>query len=253
MEKSIGDPGQFLNGSVATRAVNLEPDMQRVRRYDIYHHRYRSLLKTWGGAGLALLAVGVALCWFGHPWWGSLPILLSLPVLFIAARLPQTLRGDAYRNGLLIPGVITNLAPLTLLCVTDIRTSSGEDDENEAAGASPVFWGAKEVVIEQLPLHPAQVGEQVPCVSLFGGSDEEGEYYLNFEPRPLVWGTDSVNSIEQARDAIDDEEWLLLPLLARAYASAEKNEDGVAYFDADLNPLSVAKPEAAPAAPEQAS
>ncbi|WP_180754335.1 DUF3239 domain-containing protein [Hymenobacter sp. DG01] len=234
---------------MASRAVNMEPDMRRVRRYDIYHHRYRNLLKNWGTAGLVLLAGGIALCWFGHPWWGSLPILLSLPVLFIAARLPQTLRGDAYRNGLLIPGIITNLAPLTMLCMTDIRTSSGDEDDEDEGGT--VFWGAKEVVIEQLPLHPAQVGEQVPCVSLFGGSDEKGEYYLNFEPRPLAWGTDSVSSIEQARAAIDDEEWLLLPLLAQAYARAEKNEDGIAYFDVDLNPLSVA--EAAPAAPEQTS
>ncbi|RPD47019.1 DUF3239 domain-containing protein [Hymenobacter sediminis] len=250
MERSIGDPGQFLNGSVATRAVNLEPDMRRVRRYDIYHRRYRNLLKNWGAAGLALLVAGVALCWFEHPIWGSILIVLSLPVLFIAARLPQTLKGDAYRNGLLIPGLITNITPLTMLCVTDIRTS-GEEEEDETESPGAVFWGAKEVVIEQLPLHPAQLGEQVPCVSLFGGSDDEGEYYLNFEPRPLAWGTDSISSIEQARAAIDDEEWLLLPLLARAYASAEKNEDGVAYFDADLNPLRVAKAEAAPAAPEQ--
>ena len=240
MERSIGDPGEFLNQSIASRAVNIDPDMHRVRRYDIYHKRYQSLLKSWGLTGLALLAAGIGLCWLEHPVWGGILIVVSLPVLFIAARLPQTLKGDAYRNGLLIPGIITSLSPLTITCVANVQTG-GDEDEEETEPGQPL-WGVREVVVVELPLHPAQLGEQVPCVSLFGETDEHGRYYTNFEPRPLAWGTDAAPVIEQARQAIEDDEWLLLPPLARAFAGSIKNDEGIAYFDADLQPVSIAAP-----------
>jgi hypothetical protein len=236
MKRNIGDPGEFLNNSMASRAVNIEPDMRKMRQLDIYHQNYRKLLRGWGLAGLGLLAVGVGLWYFGHPVWGSIFGVLALPVLFIASRLPQTLKGDAYRNGLLIPGIVSNLNPLTITCLTDVRTG---DDENEAEG---IVWGVKEVVAPQLTVHPERLGEQVPCVSLFGETDTAGEIYLNFEPRPLAWGTDENSIIAQARQAIDDEEWGLLPPLSVAYASSEKNENGIAYFDANLRPVVLPKP-----------
>lgn len=237
MERTIGDPGEFLNNSVASRAVNIEPDMRKVRRLDIYHRNYSQLLRGWGLAGLGLLAVGVALWYFQHQIWGSIFGVLALPVLFIASRLPQTLKGDAYRNGLLIPGIISNLNPLTITCLADVRTSDDEDDET-----SGIMWGVKQVVVPELTVHSEQLGEQVPCVSLFGETDAQGEHYVNFEPRPLAWGTDDTGIIAQARQAIDDEEWLLLPQLAVAYGSSEKNDNGIAFFDAELRPVALPKP-----------
>lgn len=237
MERTIGDPGEFLNNSVASRAVNIEPDMRKVRRLDIYHQNYSKLLRGWSLAGLALLAAGGGLWYFGHPIWGSIFGVLALPVLFIASRLPQTLKGDAYRNGLLIPGIISNLNPLTITCLTDVRTGDYEDDDEPGS----IVWGVKEVVMPQLTVHPERLGEQVPCVSLFGETDAAGEIYLNFEPRPLAWGTDDTGIITQARQAIDDEEWLLLPPLAAAYETSEKNENGIAYFDAQLRPVALPK------------
>ena len=233
MERTIGDPGEFLNNSVASRAVNIEPDMRKVRQLDIYHRKYRTLLRGWGLAGLGLLAVGVGLWYFQHQIWGSILGLLALPVLFVASRLPQTLKGDAYRNGLLIPGIISNLNPLTITCLADIRT--GDDAEE-------VLWGVKEVVVPKLTVHPERLGEQIPCVSLFGETDAKGDHYTNFEPRPLAWGTDDNGIISQARQAIDEDEWLLLPQLAVAYGSSEKNDNGIAYFDADLHPIALPKP-----------
>jgi hypothetical protein len=233
MERTIGDPGEFLNNSLASRAVNIEPDMRKVRQFDIYHQNYRKLLRGWGLAGLGLVAVGVALWYFQHQIWGSLFLVLSLPVLFIASRLPQTLKGDAYRNGLLIPGIISNLNPLTITCLTDVRTG---DDTDE------VLWGVKEVVVPKLTVHPERLGEQVPCVSLFGETNPQGDHYVNFEPRPLAWGTDDNGIIAQARQAIDEEEWLLLPPLAVAYGSSEKNDSGIAFFDAELRPVPLPKP-----------
>lgn len=252
MERNIGDPGEFLNNSVATRAVNIDPDMRKVRRLDVYHRNYRKLLQGWGLAGLSLLTVGVGLWYVQHQIWGSLFIALAVPVLFIAARLPQTLKGDAYRNGLLIPGIITSLSPLTVLCLADVRTGDDEDeyeneDEafgNESSAPGRVVWGAKQVVMERLTVQPERLGEQVPCVSLFGETDEAGDFYINFEPRPLAWGTDEARIIEQARRAIEDEEWLLLPQLAAAYAASEKNENEIAYFDAELRPVSLPNPAA---------
>ena len=233
MERTIGDPGEFLNNSMASRAVNIEPNMRKVRQLDIYHQNYSKLLRGWGLAGLGLLAVGVALWYFHHQIWGSLFGVLALPVLFIASRLPQTLKGDAYRNGLLIPGIISNLNPLTITCLTDIRAG---DDSDE------VLWGVKEVVVPKLTVHPERLGEQVPCVSLFGETNPQGDHYTNLEPRPLAWGTDDDRIIAQARQAIDEEEWFLLPQLAVAYGSSDKSHNGIAFFDADLQPIALAKP-----------
>jgi Protein of unknown function (DUF3239) len=245
MERTIGEQGEILNQSVASRAVNIDPNMRRVRRYDIYHKRYKSLLKGWGLSGLTLLVAGLALCWFQHPVWGGVLIALSVPVLFIAARIPQTLKGDAYRSGLLIPGIVTNLSPLTVTCVTDARTGEYPVEAGEP------MWGVREVLVEELPLHASQLGEQVPCVSLFGETNEEGSYYTNFEPRPLSWGTENARIIEQARQAIDNDEWLILPTLARAFATHSKNDNDIAFFDLNLQPVTVATSEAtdAPTAP----
>ncbi|MBC8084566.1 MAG: DUF3239 domain-containing protein, partial [Hymenobacter sp.] len=243
MERNIGDPGEFLNASMATRAVNIKPDMRKVARLDVYHKNYRSLLLGWGPAGLALLAGGLVLWRLQHPVWGGILMALALPVLYIASRLPQTLKGDAYRNGLLIPGIITSLNPLTIICLADVRTSN-EDDEAEPededateATRGKVVWGVKQVIIHQLTVQPESLGAQVPCVSLFGSTNAEGSYYTAFEPRPLAWGTDDARVIGQACQAIDDAEWLLLPPLAVAYAASEKNDSDIAYFDAALNPV----------------
>lgn len=244
MKRAVGDAGEYFNDSVATRAVNIDPDMAKVRRLDIYHRRYQQLFRWLSAIGAGLLLAGIALCIWHHPVWGGLVIVLSLPVLFLALRLPQTLQGDAYKNGLLIPGIITNLTPLTMLCVADVRTS-GDDEPDETTG---IVWGAKQVVIKELTVQPARLGEQIPCVSLFGGTSPDEAVYVAFEPRPLAWGTDNAAIIEQARRAIDDEEWLLLPHLATAYASAEKNDEDIAYFDGQLRP--VAPPRAADAPKE---
>jgi hypothetical protein len=245
MERQIGDSGKFLNASMATRAVNIKPDMRKVARLDTYHKSYRSLLIGWGLAGLALLAGGIVLWLLQHQVWGGFLIALALPVLYTASRFPQTLKGDAYRNGLLIPGIITNLTPLTLTCLTDVRTDD-EDDYQEPEDVAQnarggIVWGVRQVVIHQLSVQPERLGEQVPCVSLFGETNDEGVFYTNFEPRPLAWGTDDAHVIEQARQAIEDAEWLLLPPLALAYETSEKNDNGIAYFDAGLNPVSLPK------------
>jgi hypothetical protein len=237
MERNVGDPGEFLNGSVATRAVNIDPNMQKVRRLDIFHHRYQSLLYYWGGMGVALLLAGSALCAFHHLVWGGILLVLSLPIFFIASQLPQTLRGDAYRNGLLIPGIISSLSPLTLTCLADIRT--GDEASADAPG---IAWGVRQVIIKELTVQPARLGEQVPCVSLFGVTSQDEAYYTAFEPRPLAWGTDDGRLIEQARQAIEQEEWLLLPPLAAAYAQSEKNADDIAFFDEQLRPIIPSKP-----------
>ena len=237
MERNVGDPGEFLNGSMATRAVNIDPDMQKVRRFDIFHSRYQWLLYYWGGMGLVLVLAGIGLCVFHHPVWGGILLVISLPVFFIASQLPQTLRGDAYRNGLLVPGIISNLDPLTLTCLADVRT--GDTASTDAPG---IAWGVRQVIIKELTVQPERLGEQVPCVSLFGATSQDEAYYTAFEPRPLAWGTDDACLLAQACQAIEEEEWLLLPPLAAAYAKSEKNSDDIAFFNEQLRPVIPAKP-----------
>lgn len=231
MHDRIGQPGDITHSSVATRAVNIRPDMRKVRRLDVYYRRYRTAMQVALGLGVTLAAVAVVLWRANHGIWSAVVALPALVVLFFAFNYRQALSGDAYSSGLLVPGLLTSVEPLELVVAAEVETG-GEDNPQG------IVWGVRRVTLPQLTVHPEQVGEQVPCVVLFGSS--EAGVYTNFEPRPLAWGTDDMAVLQAAHAAIVATEWQVLAQLAALYATSPKNDNDIAYFDAQLQPVAMA-------------
>ncbi|WP_019949462.1 DUF3239 domain-containing protein [Hymenobacter aerophilus] len=224
MEREIGEPGEFLGGSMASRAVNIQPDMQKVRRLDTYHRTYRRYL--WRSmsalAGLLVVVVGVYL--LGYPKTAFAFACLTYAVFLFGWRFRRMLTGDAYRNGLLVPGIITAVAPLRVTVVAEV-------EDGESQNSRGIVWGVKHLTVPALTMHPEQLGERVPCVALFGpGADG---IYTDYEPRPLAWGTADPAVIEAARAAIPPEEWELTEELATRTPPAE-GDYSISFFNDDL-------------------
>lgn len=230
MDRQIGDPGEFLNASMASRAVNIKPDMRKVRRLDIYHRTYRKYMFIGLGIAAGLLAVAGLLLVSDHLKSGMLFLILAVALGLFSLRFRQMLTGAAYTNGLLVAGVVTSVSPLRLAVAAEVENGSGENPRN-------IVWGVKHIEIPALTLHKAQLGEQVPCVALFGG-DNDG-VHADFEPRPLAWGTDDPVVLQAAHAAIEPEEWTIAEQLA-AQASHLTDNDSIAYFDDELQLVAAA-------------
>lgn len=129
----------------------------------------------------------------------------------------------AYESGLIIPAIITEIQPLTLLALADVR---GDEEKK-------LVWSCRKIIIQQLPHHHLTVSEKVPCVSLFGMSVKG--YRRCFEPRPVSWGFSDENHRQQALESIREEEW---HVLARLEPQMKKvPEDVMVFFDKDLNKI----------------
>ncbi|SES90411.1 DUF3239 domain-containing protein [Hymenobacter actinosclerus] len=224
MERQIGAPGEFLDGSMASRAVNIRPDMRKVRQLDTFHRDYRRYLWRSMAAVAGLLAVVVVLALFGHFKTAFAVGCITYAVFLFGWRFRKMLTGDAYRNGLLVPGIITALNPLRVTVVAEVENGDGQNPRG-------IVWGVKHLTIPALTMHPEQLGEPVPCVALFGASDDG--IYTDYEPRPLAWGTADAAVIEAARAAIAPDEWELTALLAERTPPTE-GEYSITFFNDEL-------------------
>lgn len=224
MDRQIGDPGEYLNESMASRAVNIRPNMKKVARLDTHHRTYRKYLLTSMAVVAGLLAVAVAIFLLDYPKIAFGIGIMAYAVFLFGWRFRKMLTGDAYTNGLLVPGIITSVNPLQVSVVAEVQNGDGPNPHG-------IVWGAKQVQVPALTLHPEQLGEQVPCVALFGPA--ENGIYTDYEPRPLAWGTDELAVIRTAQTTIDPEEWEVAALLAQRTPPAEGSYS-VAYFNEDF-------------------
>lgn len=200
MENEIGAKGTPYGFSQASRALNLSPDLARLKKYDIY---LKANTKTYNILTLlSLLTIAGTVLAFGTGHWiiGIITTIISLVLLFLLLLYRGLVKGGAYENGLLIPGMVSSVQPLELIALADMRS-------DETTYTVPQ-WGCKKIEPEALPLHTLQVGEKVPCVAMFGMAGDG--LRNNFEPRPVSWATADNRDIEQAIRAIDEEEWALL-------------------------------------------
>lgn len=221
----IGEEGKMINFSMAGSAMNIEPDINQVKKYDEYPAKRNPLFYV---ALVFALSSAVATFFFfsnGSWIWGSLFILLTL-VFFLFVRSynnPLLMKRIAYESGLIIPAVITETQPLTLLALADIR---GDEEKD-------LVWGCRKIIVHQLPHHHLCISEKIPCASLFGMSVKGYRRY--FEPRPISWGFPDENHRQQALESIGEEEWHVLAQLEPQMKEVPK--DLVVFFDKDLNKI----------------
>ncbi len=218
----IGQQGQELNASVASRALNLEADSDLLKQYDPYSQKHLRNSRIAFVAGLFALGAAIKLIVGGSWIMGILLILLTGALWFGALAMKGLALGVAYQQGLLVPSVVVNTNPIRIVALAPLESSM----------SIPSLMGAKKMTIAHLPLHALKIGEKVPCVALFGGN-EDG-YYTNFEPRVIAWGIASREVIERAIEVIDGEEWAFLEAVKDRIPEGMKEYE-VACFNEDYS------------------
>lgn len=226
---TIGTEGKHLNFSVASRALNMEPDAARIKQYDEYPAKSNPLKYFSIILSISMLVLTVYLFYSGHWTWGILSgvasfILIMLSVAFNKSILQKEI---AYENGLLIPAIITSLNPLEITAMADMSSSEEQ---------SPLF-GLIRMQVAALPGHELNLSEKIPCVSLFGMAVRG--YRRHFEPRPICWGFAAKELYEAAKTAIAEDvvtdtpilqnEWVLLEKVAPEMKNFPHGE--VSFFD----------------------
>ena len=219
----IGDPGKSFNLSQASRSTNVTPDLERLKKYDIYQEKSKKdKLRTlmwclvFGGITATLISKG-------YVWWSILPGVIVLYNLFLLVMQLIASPSMAFSSGLLVPGLVVGVNPIKLLVLAEMQ--SGEDD--------PTCWGLKMLSLNDWPEAHPKIGDRVPCASLFGGSFKG--VWMNMEPRPLIWGTGDPDVLSEALSSIEDHEWEVLDQLKDKAMAAPKIEEDVMYFNEDLS------------------
>lgn len=212
------DYSQF-NASVTS---SIHADVARIRKQDeligrVLKQRGRSI---WGIIISLALAVGVSILLKSF-----IPaIIFGFVAAFFVWRLWGTGVSDeymkeVYEEGLLVPGMVVNTQPLTVMAIANIVAYEGV----------PVINACYNLVVKDLDGAKKELYEKIPCSCFF--CYEDGSYHSNFAPHPLYWGTDSQQEIEAAlRQAEEDnkqnsqDEWEVLKRIAKQYPALENGE-----------------------------
>jgi len=237
MNKEMGQSGDMLNNTFATRAANLEADKISVAKYDQFKWQHKHL-QYFSASIFLLFAAAIYLSVTGHYIWGSLLFLITMLLYYIVGISATMLSEGVYKNGLLMPAIITSTNPLQILVLANM---------GNGLNTRPV-WGCRKINIKALPHHQLVLGEQIPCVAFFNNVVKNNTR-MHFEPRPLCWATQNMEVIQNANNYIkndEDEEmpagckneWDMLKLLQLKMADIKHQK--VVFFDDALavtNPL----------------
>ena len=228
--ETIGEAGDVINNSMASSAMNIAPDVAQIEKYDTLKGP-TTIIDYLVWVITALVAAGVIYLFLtGHWIIGALGVILTA---FCAMVSYYTVTSTAakqmtYEDGLLVPGMIVNLSPLEIIVL--VNMCSSED--------TPTTYGCKKIQVGSLPGHAIEVGEEVPCATLFLGSKDG--CYQTFMPRPICWGYSDSEKIKSAAAAIFSEEdyesvgggWDALRQIAPVMANQAPEK--IVLFNADL-------------------
>jgi len=126
---------------------------------------------------------------------------------------------EVYEEGLLVPGMVVNTQPLTVLAIANLVAHDGV----------PVVNACYNLVVKELDGAKKELYEKIPCSCFF--CYEGGSYHSSFEPHPLYWGTGDQQEIDAAlRQAEEDnkensqDEWEVLKRIARQFPALANGE-----------------------------
>ena len=188
----IGEMGDFVNDSVATSAMNDAPDADRIRKYDTIKPPTNFMTGIiWCVSALIIFGT-VYLFMRGHWIIGLVGVPFSVFAALVSyyALDSTSVKEMAYKDGLLTPAIVVNVDPIELIAMANMRSSIDGDE----------IYGCQRLQVESLPLHSLQLGEKVPCASLFTGT-QKGRHKV-FNARPVCWGFDDASKIERAIESI---------------------------------------------------
>ncbi|GHT32900.1 hypothetical protein FACS189434_05780 [Bacteroidia bacterium] len=228
MKNTIGEKGKSFNFSYATNALNITPDVERVKKYDNSPQKAK-VQKRKNLLWAVLFIVPIALLIVkGHPFWAIIPAVPALLNLIWAFFTSNVTPQNIYKNGLLVGAIITNESPLQVTAVAEMQMS---DDK-------PVCYGVKRFTLTELPEHNIRLGEKIPCAALFGTPLGFAGVYGEFEIHPASWATGDKSLINKAIEMIDDKEWAIINVLTKIVTERTDVDidKKIAYFNENLSP-----------------
>ncbi|QXP61636.1 DUF3239 domain-containing protein [Olleya sp. HaHaR_3_96] len=228
--KAIGDQGEVLNLSSASRAMNTEPDEEQIEQFDEYEAKASPLKYVAMLLAFVSISLSIYLFYTGHWGWGLIliPLILFFGMLTYSFGKANVTKQIAYESGLIISAIVVETNPIKIIALADMRSSTDQK----------IIWGCQKMTIKNLPNHKIVVGEKIPCVSLFGIALKG--YRRFFEPRPISWGYKNPDLISKTVELItndsaleSDNEWVILEQLNTKMKNSMDKE--VVFFDEDLN------------------
>lgn len=227
MPNAIGASGNPFRGTTASRAANINVDINRIRKYNTGRKDY--IKYTCWILVFALLFIGLAVFLFYSQWTvsGVICAIVGVSLALLAKFVFPTINPEFFQSGLLNPGIVVNTNPLTVVVLSDIScpgddTAYEEDDEEEDTDTC-IRWGCKVIKPGNGDWH-LLTGDRVPCSTLFAFPDGAKQVFKTFNVYPLIWATANKNDLNKCIDAIDEQEWDFLKKIAPYAAEAIKDE-----------------------------
>ncbi len=206
----------------ANTKSGIHADAKRIRKQDeligkVLKQRNSSI---WSFVISLVLAVGISIV-----LKSVIPaIVFGLAALFFLWRFWGTGVSDdymreVYEEGLLVPGMVVNTQPLTVLAIANMVAHDGV----------PVVNACYHLVVTELDGAKKELYEKIPCSCFF--CYEAGSYHSNFDPHPLYWGTDNQQEIEAALRQVEEDnkqnsqdEWEVLKRIAKQFPTLANGE-----------------------------
>lgn len=197
----IGTPGEIINSSQASASAHIEPDLNRMKQYDLEYSP--NLYKKTGTLGAVLLSGGLLLLKNGKTSFGVILLVIAILTLLLA-KLFKTANDNhppMYKRGALTAGMVTD-DPEYALAITSLSYQSGNDS----------VLAVKKVKIG-LGDWSREAGTRLAFSTGFGRINEAHQIYVACCPLLLNWATDDEKALELCVNACDEEDWETLTKL----------------------------------------
>ncbi len=150
-------------------------------------------------------------------------VIFGLLALFFlwrgTGKVPDSYLKEIYEEGLLVPGMVINTNPLTVMAIANMVAYNGAETIN----------GCYNLIVKDIDGAKKELYEKIPCSCFV--RYEDGSYHSAFFPHPLYWGTDNKDEINAALSEAEKnnkenpkDEWEVIKSIAEQFPSLKNGE-----------------------------
>ena len=204
----------------ASTKSGIHADVSRIKKNDEIIGAVLSQRKSSKIIFVVCLAILAVLVYF--KLWIPVGICALIALFFLwrgTGKISEDYMREVYEEGLLVPGLIVKIQPLTIMAIANLAAQDGAETVN----------GCYNLVVKNLDGAKKQLYEKVPCSCFF--RYEGGPYHSAFQPHPLYWATANRQEIDAAlRQAEEDnkensrDEWEVLKEMAERFPDLKNGE-----------------------------
>jgi len=190
LEDDLKIEGKIIRGTFSTCTPKIRASRLRL----LHYHDAAGCLARLALVPAIPLIIFALLQWTIPAVVSGLLFLAAMGLaIFVAGRI-----AEASENAVLTPSVVVSASPLRLLALANMNT--GASDE-------PIL-AMKLVEFSRIPRHSCEIGEVIPCVSVFRGDGLEK--WDDFSPQPLSFATGDMAALQANTDLLDPGDIALL-------------------------------------------